>query len=232
MGETVSPERMKIYAGDLADLDRSQLEVAFTRARRELKFFPRISELRDLAGVAAKDVRNVETEAAWKFVNDYLRKWGVDLMPIYSGGKRIEAPALPPRIAYALRRIGGLCGLNQVTEEKRPFMFRDFCEAYNVAPIADLLAPQLADKFPVREGQVKQLTDGASIERPDVKPVPVRTFQAKPVPQPLTDDQLRARREMLARQAQLLRQAHHSERSDTQALEADSQRRSQAQARG
>ncbi|MGB8781814.1 MAG: hypothetical protein WCD02_01775, partial [Terriglobales bacterium] len=113
MGETVSPERMKIYAGDLADLDRSQLEVAFTRARRELKFFPRISELRDLAGVAAKDVRNVETEAAWKFVNDYLRKWGVDLMPIYSGGKRIEAPALPPRIAYALRRIGGLCGLNQ-----------------------------------------------------------------------------------------------------------------------
>ena len=188
MGETVSPERMKIYAGDLADLDRSQLEVAFTRARRELKFFPRISELRDMAGVAAKDVRNVEAEAAWKFVNDYLRKWGVDLMPIYSGGKRIEAPALPPRIAYALRRIGGLSGLNQVTQENRAFVFRDFCEAYNVAPIADSLAPQLADKFPVLKGQVKQLTDGASMERPAIKteaPVPIARPKAKPF-EPLT----------------------------------------------
>ncbi|MGB8785918.1 MAG: hypothetical protein WCD02_22590, partial [Terriglobales bacterium] len=134
-------------------------------------------------------------------------KWGVDLMPIYSGGKRIEAPALPPRIAYALRRIGGLCGLNQVTQENRPFMFRDFCEAYNVAPIADSLAPQLADKFPVLKGQVKQLTDGTSTECPAIKPEAVRMFAAKPVPQPLTDDQLRARREMLARQAASVRAA-------------------------
>jgi hypothetical protein len=142
MGETVSPERLKIYAADLADLERCQLETAFARARRELKFFPKIAELRDLAGAAAKDERNVEAEAAWKWATDYLRKWGVDLMPIYSGGKRLEAPAIPPRIAYALRRIGGLSALNQITADSRPFMFKDFCEAWHVAPIADSLALQ------------------------------------------------------------------------------------------
>src|SRR5450755_4474192 len=71
MGESLSQARLQIYAADLADLNRSQLEIAFARARRELKFFPKIAELRDLAGVAAKDERNVEAEAAWKWANDY-----------------------------------------------------------------------------------------------------------------------------------------------------------------
>src|ERR1019366_2340402 len=77
MGESLSPERLQIYAADLADLDHSQLGVAFGRARRECRFFPKIAELRELAGVAVKDTRNVEAEATWKWSNDYLRKWGV-----------------------------------------------------------------------------------------------------------------------------------------------------------
>ena len=156
MGESMTPARLKIYAGGLADLNRPQLETAFARALRELKFFPKIAELRELAGAAAKDQHNVEAEAAWKFANDYLRRWGVNLMPFYSGGKRTEAPPLPPQIDYALRRIGGLRGLNQVTEENRPFMLKDFCEAYKLAPIADLLAPQLANKFQT-DGGLKRL---------------------------------------------------------------------------
>jgi hypothetical protein len=212
MGEAMTPARLKIYAGDLSDLNRPQLEVAFARARRELRFFPKIAELRELAGVAAKDRHNVEGEAGWKWANDYLRKWGVDLMPLWSNGKRIDAPAIPPRIEYALRRIGGLSGLNQITADSRPFMFRDFCEAYNLAPIADSLAPQLTDKFPISEGQVKQLSDGAN-ELREIKPE-VRMFPAKAVPQLLTDEQLRQRREMLAQQAAALRQGQRAQRSE------------------
>jgi len=179
MGEPMTPARLQIYAADLADLETSQLETAFGRARRELKFFPKIAELRDLAGVAAKDTRNVEAEAAWKWANDYLRKWGVDLMPIYSNGTRTEAPTIPPRIAYALRRIGDLRGLNQVTAESRPFMFRDFCEAFTLAPVADSLAPQLTAAFPIAEGQVKRLGDGTN-ERREIKPAtaPVRVARS------------------------------------------------------
>jgi len=32
-GEKVSPQRLQIYAGDLADLDQRQLEIAFRRAQ-------------------------------------------------------------------------------------------------------------------------------------------------------------------------------------------------------
>jgi hypothetical protein len=214
MGEAMTPVRLKIYAVDLADLDRSQLQTAFARARRECRFFPKIAELRELAGIGAKDARDVEAEAAWKFVNDYLRKWGVDLMPLYShsGGvrKQIDPPALPERIDYALRRIGGLSGLNQITKDSRPFMFRDFCEAYNLVPTATLLAPQLGEKFRMIEGQVsvKQLTDGTQTEQTR-EPAEAQKFKPKPFPNqhPLTNAQRADRHEMLRQQTEtLLRQ--------------------------
>jgi hypothetical protein len=231
MGESLSPERLQIYAADLADLDHSQLGVAFGRARRECRFFPKIAELRDLAGFAVKDLRNVEAEAAWKWANDYLRKWGVDLLPIYSGGNRIDAPALPQRIDYALRRIGGLSGLNQITEDNRAFMFRDFCESYNLVPTACALTPQLTAKFPIAEGHVKQLGDG-TMQR-EIKPV-VRTPTAKAFPQSLeTDQQRRARRETLRQQAaEVLRRAAvcHTEGNDTRQSESGSRVGTQAQA--
>jgi len=228
-GEAMTPARLKIYAADLVDLGRPRLEAAFVRARRECRFFPKIAELRDLAGAAAKDQRDVEAEGAWKWANDYLHKWGVDLMPLWSNGKTIEAPAIPARIQYALRRIGGIRALNQVTEKNRPFMFKDFCEAYNLAPVADLLMPQLIAKFPIAEGQVKQLGDGTNGE---IKPAPVRTFAAKAIPQPLSDEQLRDRREMLARQAASLRPAQaqpHTEGTPNQPTAPGSDLARQAQ---
>lgn len=201
----MTPARLRIYAEDLADIGREGLATAFQRARRECRFFPKIAELRELAGAGAKDVRSVEAEAAWKFVNDYLRKWGIDLIPLYSGGKQIDAPALPPRIEYALRRIGGLRSLNQITEASRPFMFRDFCEAYNLPPIAEGLAPQLAAKFLIAEGNVKQLTS-ATIERPqEIDRAEARTkLKPMPIREPLTDAQRCDRRQMLNQQAQSL----------------------------
>ena len=205
-GEGLTPARIEIYATDLMDLTREQVQRALWRSRRELKFFPKISELRDLAGLAAKDVANVEAEAAWKFANDYLRKWGVDRMPLRSKGQWIEAPELPERVAYALRRIGGLSGLNQITEESRPFMFRDFCEAYNLFPLASDLAPQLADKFLTPKGEARMLGDGAE---PVVheKPYIVDRAVPKPIPrqEPLTDAELADRREMLRQQAEALK---------------------------
>ena len=155
-----------MYAQDLSELARPQLEIAFGRARRELKFFPKISELLELAGAKPEDARKVEADAAWNHALNYLRKWGVDRMPVYSGGKRIDAPTLPPRIEFALRRVGGLWGLNQITSESRPFVQKDFTEAYQQAPIAESLAPQLGSMFGDKKllGQVKQLMSGAKMD--------------------------------------------------------------------
>src|SRR5690348_14315587 len=56
----VTPELLRLYAEDLADISREQLVVGFRRARHELKFFPRIAELRELAVGAAADNRDAE----------------------------------------------------------------------------------------------------------------------------------------------------------------------------
>jgi hypothetical protein len=197
-GEELTEQRLRIYVEDLSDLTRPQLEPAFVRARRELKFFPQISELRELAGAMPEDARKVEVDAAWNYVLDYLRKWGVDRMPLYSGGKRIDPPALPHRIEYALRRIGGLWALNQITAESRPFMQKDFAEAYQQAPVAESLAPRLESMFGDKRllGQVKQLTSGARMEataRSSEQASKVAPPTIKRVTEPPSPEQMRDR---------------------------------------
>ena len=149
-GEQLTLERVDIYVGGLADLSQDQLRAAFRRALYELKWFPKLAELRDLAGSKTEELK-VEAQAAWNYVNDYLRKWGVDRLPVRSGEKLISAPPLAPRLEYAVRQIGGLWRLNQVTDQNYHFIFRDFCDAYALAPLAELMEPQLLEKFNIPE---------------------------------------------------------------------------------
>lgn len=50
-GETLTEQRHEIYCAGLADIQQNQLEIAFCRARYELRWFPKLAELRELAGV-------------------------------------------------------------------------------------------------------------------------------------------------------------------------------------
>lgn len=66
MGEPLSASRLQIYANDLSDLSEQQIRLACLRARRELKFFPKIAELRNLADVAGGvDDGRPGPETAW-----------------------------------------------------------------------------------------------------------------------------------------------------------------------
>jgi hypothetical protein len=163
---------VEIYARALVDVPRDRLNVAFQRALRELTFFPKVAELRNLAVSSSDDEKNVEANAAWDYVNEYLRKWGVDLLPLYSGGKVVTPPPLNARTDYALRGIGGLRALNQVDINKLPFIRRDFCEAYALAPVAELMALPLQQQFgeDKLQGNVKQLTEAKSMEHHTEQP--------------------------------------------------------------
>jgi hypothetical protein len=166
-GQVFPPERLRINAEDLIDIPQDRLALAFSRARRELDYAPGVAEIRRLASADEKSSESVEAQAAWNYVNEYLRKWGVDRMPIRSGGQWITAPPLEPRLEYAVRQIGGLWRLNQVTDENYAFMFRDFCAAYSLAPVAELMAPQILEQFGDRKlvGNVKRLADAKESER-------------------------------------------------------------------
>ena len=194
MGEAVTAERLALYVDDLTDLSQVQIERALWRARRELNFFPKIAELRELAGAKAEDQAHVEAAAAWEFLNRYLQKFGV---VIYDDDNR---PPLDPRIDCALRRIGGLNALNQITEKSRPFMFNDFCEAYRLAPLADLLTPQLTELFGYQKLVAPKREQLAGKVFSDPEPRLPQKPIVKTIPEPLTDAQLRDRREMIKQQ--------------------------------
>ena len=49
-GIEITERRLEVYAEHLADISREHLQRAFWRAGRDLKFFPKLAELRELAG--------------------------------------------------------------------------------------------------------------------------------------------------------------------------------------
>jgi len=149
-GEKVSPQRLQIYAGDLADLDQRQLEIAFKRARTELKFFPKISELRELAGVPKQEQCNeAEAFSAFQSVIRHLERNGIDA----------GVQSLSRRAQYAVRHCGGLAAFNnRLVDKSFPFLQRDFCEAYARAPIAEMISTQLSSSL-----GLKQLADRKSM---------------------------------------------------------------------
>jgi hypothetical protein len=66
-GEPVTEQRQEIYCAGLADIQQNRLEIAFRRARYELKWFPKLAELRELAGSLpeAPDDGRPGPEEAW-----------------------------------------------------------------------------------------------------------------------------------------------------------------------
>ena len=97
---------------------------------REARLFPTIAELRELAGLSKLDQDAIEINQAWEFVCRYVQRyWHPEV------GRYDNAPAIPPRIDYALRRIGGLYALHNCSLEQLPRMHRDFGDAYRLAPV-------------------------------------------------------------------------------------------------
>ncbi|HEX9120371.1 MAG TPA: hypothetical protein VF840_07520 [Terriglobales bacterium] len=196
-GEALTPARLKLYTANLADIAQPQLTRAFGRAVRQLTFFPKVAELRKLADADDELRVHLEAETAWQAVERDL-----------AGASKHARPHLDARTEYAIRCAGGRLGINaafsaSITDEA--FTKKRFVEAftnYEAAEhmgLAQLPAP-LADKF--RElvtGERKALP---AVPRSQTKP-PI-TKIAKPIPRPLSDAEVEARRDLLAKQAEEL----------------------------
>jgi len=110
--------------------------------RNDSDWFPSVKAIRERAGLKQEDRMQVETNAAWEWVLLYIRRhWHPDL-DAYA-----DAPAIPPRIAYAVRQVGGLRRISMRSYDAEPFMRQDFAEAYRLAPLAAEMRPQLAASF-------------------------------------------------------------------------------------
>ena len=61
----------------MANLEPSSVLAVFERAAKECKFFPQVSELREVAGALTVRGELMDIDRAWFWVNTYLRKHGV-----------------------------------------------------------------------------------------------------------------------------------------------------------
>jgi hypothetical protein len=209
MGETMTPARLKIYASDLADIGQAQLAIAFQHARRQCRFFPKIAELRELAGASPRQNDDAEMRKAWdvliRFVSKYVSN---DVYGSYGpehGWYSKTFPQLSDRLLATVRRTGGWKVYARMTDEDFPFQQKRFFEEYQAWAAVENLDPghilttlsaaiaqrRLAPVMPIKP----------EAER---KPAQVPLVQPKPIPAPPTDAQLRDRREMLRQQAATL----------------------------
>lgn len=157
---------MAMYAKSLADIDQPQLVKAFDQAVRQCKFLPRVAELREMAIGSAVDHDQVQSLAAWNWILDFMRKfWHADL-GIYQ-----NAPVIPPSIMYALRIIGGFRSLSQMEVSSQPFIQKAFLAAYKLAPVAEMMQPQIDKLLPTARATMRQLADGKKFESPRVEEI-------------------------------------------------------------
>jgi|SRR5437899_13085160 len=133
-GEALTPERLRVYAHDFGDLDLESLRLAFTCARRELKFFPKIAEIRKLAGAGREQAQDAEARKAWDILASFVRKYvSNDVHGNYGpehGWYPKSHPKLSDRILATVRRTGGWKLYACMTDGDFPFVQKRFFEDY------------------------------------------------------------------------------------------------------
>jgi hypothetical protein len=133
-GESLTEQRVKIYAADLSDIQPDALAVAFRRARRERGFFAKIAELRELAGVSRAQQQDAEARHAWDVLTTFVRKYvSNDVHGNYGpehGWYPKTYPQLSNHILDVVRRTGGWRVYARMTDEDFPFVQKRFFEEY------------------------------------------------------------------------------------------------------
>ena len=145
-GEAMTEARLKGYVANLADLELEQLRTAFVRAARELKFFPKVVELRELAGVGVAELEDAETRRAWdeliKFVRKYVSNDPYGTYGPQFGWHPSDYPKLSDRMLDTVRRTGGWSVYACVTDEDFPFVQKRFFEEYKAWSAVKQIAPE------------------------------------------------------------------------------------------
>jgi len=212
LGETITAERIRIYASDLEDIPQDVLAGAFRQARRTKKFFPKISELLFLCGEMPEQQADAEVRAAWDLLIQFTNKWvgstvHGEYLPQNLRPWR-QMPVLSQRIADVVRRTGGWKAYKCMTEDDQPFLQKRFFEEYKAWDVVQavpesllLMAREMTNQLP---GEVQKKSAQVNEREPETEgPALVKTM-----PTPPTDQELAERRRMLEKQAKEVRRKH------------------------
>jgi hypothetical protein len=205
--EPVTPECLAMYVESLADLSDDQIRLCVGRAIRELKWFPKPAELRELAGASQQQGQDAEARKAWdvltKFVKKYVSNDVYGNFGPQHGWYPKSYPKLSDRILDTVRRTGGWEVYARMTGEDFPFVQKRFFEEYATwAAVEQIVPGKLLTEMPQLHLIAKPMDSLTISERtPMARSVDVPAFRPKAIPEPLTNAQRRDRREMLRQQA-------------------------------
>jgi hypothetical protein len=203
-----------------ADHSVETIGLALNRCMRECRFPVRLPDI--FLRIPGSEVPKIEAEmrAAWDVLIQFVNKWCRWNDGYFDGenshvvSARIEpgAPELPQRITDTVRRTGGWATYLRMEPCDFPFQQKRFFEEYQAWLAVERVLPDLAKVLQLPEAQIKQLTGSRTMDNAAQKStaasnldVPVKTPAPKSVPEPLTSEQLRDRREMLRQQVETLK---------------------------
>ena len=186
-----------------------QIAAAMMRCTRECRYPVRLPDL--LQRMPGQEIPAPEAEArrSWdelmKFVGKYVGSDVYGNCGPEHGWHPENYPKLSDRILDSVRRTGGWVVYLRMTDQDFPFVQKRFLEEYSAwSAVQRVDASKLLTEAPrlhLVSGSVGEPAE--TRVRRNCSTLP--TFKAKPVPQPMTDAQLRDRREMLRQQEETLK---------------------------
>jgi hypothetical protein len=204
---------LDMYSQALADLSEEQFSRAITVVIRQLKFFPKPAELRELAMAAGSSVdRDAESRKAWEVVISFAGKW-VQSDPagggyvVSRGVRSSEPPTLSQQIIDTVRRTGGWPTYKCMTNDDYPFVQKRFFEEYAAwVAVEQIVLGKLLTEMPQLQLAAKPMDPRPADCTRKVNSGDIPTLKRRATLEPLTEAQLRDRREMLRQQAEFLKQ--------------------------
>lgn len=158
-GKEITEQRLAINAADLLDVPQEVMADVFPRARKTLKYYPEVCELREMAGCLTPQ-QQLEAGAmdAWLKVLRQITKHGID----GTGAK----PDFPERTWHAIRAVGGLPRIHTVPDDELGFVKREFLEAWKGAKHVETYRQLQASDAPKElQGLVNKFLTGKAMPK-------------------------------------------------------------------
>ena len=209
--EPLTAECLAMYVESLADLSDDQIRLCVGRAIRALKWFPKPAELRELVGCNPREEQDAEARAAWdvvvNFTEKYIQSDPQGCYVVDQGVRTVPPPAVSQRLLDAVRRTGGWRAYKLMDAADLPHQQKRFMAEYAAwTAVEQVPVSKLLTELP-RLQLVAKPMDPTPITEPKSSQPGLPAFKPKSIPAPLTDAQIRDRREMLKQQLAKLSKA-------------------------
>lgn len=139
-GEKLSEDRAKIYWDILKGYSDMKIKKAVIRSIRELKFFPKISEIIEIIEGNIED----EAEIAWLILKEKIER--------YDGYTSISFPENPV-IGSVVEALGGWIGICDTTVKEEKWVKKEFIKLYPIMKKKNNHPEQLSGIFEIENNQ-------------------------------------------------------------------------------